>query len=33
MSWEGWTLLALLVVGMIGGLLLWTKFGSQGGES
>ena len=32
MSWEGWTLLGLLVVGMIGGLLLWTKFGSQGGH-
>ena len=32
MSWEGWTLLGLLVVGTIGGLLLWTKFGSRGGH-
>jgi hypothetical protein len=32
MSWEGWTLMGLLVAGTIGGLWLWTKYGSQGGH-
>ena len=31
MSWEGWTMLGLLVAGLVGGLYLWTKFGSRGG--
>ena len=33
MSWEGILMIGLLVAGLVGGLLLWTKFGSQGGES
>jgi len=32
MSWEGWTMIGLLVAGLVGGLFLWTKFGSQGGH-
>jgi hypothetical protein len=32
MSWEGWTLIALLVAGMAGGLILWTKFGPGSGS-
>ena len=33
MSWEGWTMIGLLVAGLVGGLLLWTRFGSTGGGS
>lgn len=33
MSWEGWTLVGLLVAGLVGGLFLWTRYGSQGGGS
>lgn len=33
MSWEGWTMIGLLVAGLVGGLFLWTKFGSTGGGS
>jgi hypothetical protein len=32
MSWEGWTMIGLLVVGVVGGLFLWTRFGSTGGH-
>ena len=32
MTWEGWTMIGLLVAGLVGGLLLWTKFGSRGGH-
>ena len=32
MSWEGWTMIGLLVAGLVGGLLLWTRFGSRGGH-
>lgn len=33
MSWEGWTMIGLLVAGLVGGLYLWTRFGSTGGGS
>jgi len=32
MSWEGWTLLGLLVASVTGGLILWTMHGSKGGH-
>ena len=33
MSLEGWAMIGLLVAGIVGGLLFWTKYGSQGGGS
>ena len=32
MSLEGLAMISLLVAGIVGGLLLWTKFGSRGGH-
>ena len=32
MTGEGWMMLGLLVIGFIGGLWLWTRYGSRGGN-
>ena len=32
MSWQGWTMIGLLVAGVTGGLILWTMHGSKGGH-
>lgn len=32
MSWIGWTIIVALIAGMIGGLLLWARYGSRGGN-
>lgn len=32
MTWEGILMIGLLVAGLVGGLYLWTRFGSTGGH-
>jgi len=32
MSWEGWAFITAIVVGVAGGLILWTMHGLRGGN-
>lgn len=32
MSWEGWVIIVAVAGGIVGGLFLWTRHGSKGGN-